>query len=86
VRHDEFLFINENTAQLIDTLKMRFSKTYQGTGDADTLIVKTAFDVTSEGHNVIVVETDIDLLAILLSTTPSLDILFMKPSAVGTSP
>jgi len=92
VKQNEFMSSNENKAQLIDALKVKFTEqhyiTHQATDDTDVLIVRTAVNL-ARSHNVVVVGADVDLLALLVSCTlpsSSSEVFFMKPSAGKVPP
>lgn len=85
IKQDLFLSNDSNKFQLITMLRAKFSENniecYESTGDADSLIVKTAIDKSSSGSNVVIIGEDVDLMVLLTALTPTdQEILFMKPS------
>ena len=86
MKQDDFLATNNNKAQLIDLLSLKLKEKNHGVeqadDDADTLIVETAIEIAAS-KTVVVIDTEVDLLALLVAKTPvsSRDIFFMKAAA-----
>lgn len=79
----DFLANSNNKSRLIAALMHKMDqagiKTRQAAADADTLIVSVAMEKASQGETVVVVGTDTDLLALLVSRCdPSHSMYFLK--------
>lgn len=91
VAQDKFLGNDKNKSRLIEVLKRKFQVAgyivKQHEGDADTLIVTTALELSGLHESIIIVGEDVDLLIILtgIAKETERNVYFMKPGK-GKSP
>lgn len=84
IEQGHFLSNDHNKSQLIAILSAKLQTSgieiRQAPDDADTLIISTAIEISKTSSNVVVVGEDVDLLILLMATTPeNQEIIFFKP-------
>lgn len=83
-KQDQFLSNEKNKSRLISMLSAKLKdngiESLESSGDADTLIIRTAIDKCFTSDNVVIVGEDVDLLVLLTALAPDeREIFLVKP-------